>query len=229
MKRVLLLGLVALVAVVVAGAATFAYVLTQPQPVRLTVANGSTVGVIEGDFVNYPWTNSTIVHYFNGTTYANQSGDPSSALTLRLKTSTYYAGADYLVITDIFATVQGTFASGLHLSGLTLTVNQTGRGNAWGAAEPVQGPNPTNISYDPANRQMINLGPGVNAFTPTLANQTGKSPFYEFAFPAYIQDEDPIGYNQFLGLRATLTGPFTPAVSVGILLQIIDTPGGAWG
>ncbi len=213
----------------VAAAATFAFVMDSPQPTRLTVADGSAVGVIEGDFFNYQNTSTPLIRYFNATTYANQSSGPASVLTLRLHTSTYYAAAEYLVLIDIFATVQGDFASDLQLSGLTLACNQTGQGGAAGFAEPVQLPSPINISYDPANRQTFNLAAGTDAFTPTLANQTGKGPFYEFFFPAYIEGLGFLGHNEFLGFRATVTGSFTPAVSIGILLKIIDMPGGVWG
>lgn len=216
MKRILLLGLVGLVAIAVAGAITFAYMLT-PRPISLTVDDGSAVGVIEANFANYTLTNSSIVRYFNATTYANESVGPTSALTVRMFTSTFYdAGGGWLVV-DINTTVEGEFASGLHLGGLTLACNQTGQPVfVWGVAEP----GAVNVSGYP--QKIDNSG----TFAPTLVNQTGKGSLYEFLYPAYISEQDILSRVEFLGFRATVTGEFTPAVSVGILLQIIDAPGG---
>lgn len=222
MKRMLVLAIVALVVVAVAGSAILAYVAMRPQLVPLTVTDGSTVGVIEANFANYTYTNASIIRFFNATTYANRSDGRTSTLTLRLHTSTYYASVLGLVIVEIDAIVQGEFASDLHLNGLNLTCNQTGHSGEylWGYAAPLWEPGPINVSYDRAS--------GPPTFTPLLVNQTGKGPFYEFLFPVHVQDQNPLGYNQFVGLRTTVTGAFTPAVSVGILLQLIDIPGGVW-
>ncbi len=207
----------------VAGSIVVAYVWSQPRPVELTVADGSTVGSIEGDFVRHG-SNDSIIRFFNATTYANESDGRASVLTLRLRTWTFFEAATGMVITDIEVKVEGEFRSNLHVGGLSLSYNQTGCPSAfaWGYAEP----NPVNISYDPASHQMIYVCNGTAAFTPTLENQTGQGAVYMFVFPALVEDKNPLGYNQSVAFRATVSGDFRPDVSVGILLRIIDVPGG---
>lgn len=224
------------------GSAAIVYGLTKPPALAaLVVKDGSITDVLEGDFANY---NSAygFVRYFNATTYANQSSGPTSTLTLRLFTATYaFAG---VVHTDMYAAVQGEFASNLNLTGLTLAYNETG--TIWGF---YAGPqlDPTNISQYPpdwmTNFTYTNItwpgstnvtynGPpitsaaatGSAALTPALVNETRKGPVYEFAFSAWLWAEYPLVSNGFLGFRATVTGRFTPDVSVGILLQVLDVP-----
>ena len=209
-----------------AASAAYVYVLTNgPKGPALSVSPGWITGVVEGDFVktNSSW-NGSIIRFFNATTYANESTGRTSILRLHLLTLTFYEGATGMVITTIEVTVEGAFSSDLHIGGLTLVYNQTGCPGAWawGYAKP----SPVNISYDPGNHQMIYVCNGVAAFTPTLENQTGQGAVYTFVFPALIEDHDPLGSNQFVGFRATVSGDFTPAVSVDISLQIVDVPGG---
>ena len=208
------------------GSATYVYLLTSgPKAPALSVSDGSITGIIQGDFVktNSTW-NGSIIRFFNATTYANESSGRTSVLALRLRTMTYYEGATGMVITAAELRVEGEFSSDLHIGGLKLSYNQTGCPGAWawGYAEPA----PVNISYDPANHQMIYVCNGAAAFMPTLENQTGQGAVYAFAFPALVEDHDPLGSNQFVAFRAMVSGEFTPIVSVGILLQIIDVPGG---
>jgi hypothetical protein len=150
--------------------------------------------------------------------FANQSAGTASALSIRLRAAAFFIPGYNLVETDIDATVMGEFASGLYLSGLTLTYNQTGQ---FGASRGGALSGPTNLSYDPAQIADVS-GPGSAVLTPALLNQTGKAPFYEFVFPAFFMTWYPVGYNHFVGFRATVTGSFAPAVSVGILLDVID-------
>ena len=206
-------------AVIVAVAGVSVYVLTRPPPILLTIRDGSATGAIEGNFTNYTDTNAPLVRDFTAATYANQGDGPISALALRLRTDTVYNAAQGWVDVYVDLRVQGTFASDLHLGGLTVVCNQTGE-----LAEGTSGPNPTNVSSDPAHPQMFQFSADPGTFTPTLMNQTGRGPFYEFLFPAAVHDAAPLAHRAIMGFRATVTGSFTPAVSVGILLNIIDVP-----
>lgn len=125
-------------------------------------------------------------------------------------------------MTDIDIAVQGEFTSNLRVNGLALACNQTGPADAFDWGYAVAGA--VNVSYDPAHHQSIFVGAGTAAFTPTLLDESGNGPVYEFVFPAYVEDHDPLGYTQFVGFSATVTGLFTPAVSVGIILSIVDVP-----
>jgi hypothetical protein len=211
--------LVLAVVVLVVVAILSVYVLTRPPPIPLRVSDGSTTGVIEGNFA-YIGSATPLVRYFDATTYANQSGGPTSALTLHLFTGTYISGG--MVTTDVFITVRGEFASNLHAAGLTLTGNQTGNFSAGQWVDGRTEQNPVNISYA---WQSMEWAAGPATFTPTLVNQTGPGPLYEFVYPVSGSIWTPLGDSAFVGFRATVTGQFTPAVSVGILLQIIDVPG----
>lgn len=213
------------------GSATLVYEVTKP--LALVVTDGSITGVLEGNFAKYVWTNATLLEYFNATTNANQSGGPTSTLTLRLLTSTYSYPQG--VFTAVFAMVQGEFASNLNLTGLTLACNETG--NIWNvdagpwlnsSIQAMLGPWPgsTNVTYSGPMITGTN-GTGSVALTPTLVNETGKGPFYEFAFSGWFTTTyplDPSASNGFLGFRATVTGRFTPDVSVGFLLHVLDVP-----
>ncbi len=205
------------------GSGTLVYELAKA-PVHLMVTDGSMIGVIEGNFANVS-SLSPLVGHFTTTTYANQSSGTGSTLALRLNTSTFFIPGYNLVETDIKVTVQGVFASNLNLSGLTVTYNQTGQlAAARGGALSSR----TNVSYDPV--QIANVtGPGSAVLTPALLNQSATAPFYEFVFPSFFMTWYPVGHDHFLGFRVTVAGRFTPAVGVGILLKLMDVPGGVWG
>ncbi len=243
MKRSFLVGLLAvgLVGLVVTPLAF--------QGPNLIVTDGSITRALEGDFANYTNTGTPFVRYFNATTYANESGGPTSILRLRLLTATYYDLSLATVYTTVYAAVQGEFASNLELTGVSLAYNNTGTyWNEYGS--PLL--NPTNITlYLNPNISLYNItwpgstnvtyngpqitstnGTGSAALTPALVNETGKGPFYGFAFSAWLWTDyplNPLRSSGFLGFRATVTGAFTPAVSVSILLALIDVPGGVWG
>lgn len=208
----------------------------------LSVSEGSVTGTVEGNFTSITDNRYAIIRYFNATTYANQSGGPTSTLTLQLYTATVYApalsdpvtGQPGVVMVDIEAAIRGAFASNLHLSGLTFTFNETGRlAGAMGHLDSLGPPYPINVSHPDTESAASGLvagfvGPDSGSITPTLLNQTGRGMFYEFLCPVAIQFVNAPGYNEFVGFRATVTGPFTPNVSVAILLQVIDLPGGVW-
>jgi hypothetical protein len=215
------------VAVIVVAAVISLYVLTPPPPIPVTVSNGSTTGVMEANFLNYTNTDAPFVQDFNATTYASQNGGPTSALTLRLHAAavSQYSmaapGPQGFIYVDIDIVVQGEFASNLRLNGLTLTGNQSGNFSAGQFAMGRTNPNQTNISNA---WQGLSWTAGPATFTPTLVNQTGKGPFYEFVYSAFVQVDNPILYSSFVGFRATVTGQFSPSVSVGILFQVVEAP-----
>lgn len=231
-RRTLFLAVALVVVAVVAATVAVVYVFTRPPPIPLTVSDGSTTGVLEANFMDYTWTNTSLLWYFNATTYANQSGGAASTLTLRLFAGAFYDPSPGIVVVDIEAAVYGEFASNLHLSGLTLTGNQTGR-LAWGVGHPEASPysyagytqpGPVNVTYQPQAFLGQISGPGSASLTPPLVNETGKGPYYEFVYPIQFMEQDPLGDNTFFGFRATVTGDFAPDVSVGILLHIVNQP-----
>ncbi len=232
MKRVFAVGLAVLIVVALAAYT----VMYNPGP-ALVVTEGSITGVLEGNFANYTNTYTVPLEYFNATTYANQSGGLGSTLTLRLLTATNSQSLG--IFTAVYVRAEGEFASNLNLTGLTLVYNKSGTfwdvlasplldgGSIMRYPSPnITWPGSTNVTYSgPMITSAFNTTSG--ALTPTLANETGKGPFYEFAFSARIWAEcplDPSASNDFLGFRATVTGRFTPDVSVGILLQVLDVP-----
>ena len=127
-------------------------------------------------------------------------------------------------------TVAGSFAPNLEPGALEFTVNETG---------PLIGlqlfsvPAKTNLSFD-SQLNVVLSGAGTSSLSATLTNRSQTTPLYEFGFrpPPYsggtFQVEWRPEYNHFVGFRATVTGPFTPAVSASILLEIINTDGGTW-
>ena len=235
-RRRLTLVLVVAAVVVVAGVSL--YVLTRPPPIPsipLTVTDGSTTGVIEGSFASYTSTNASLVRTFNATTYANESDGQASSLALSLYSWTYFDG--FHVITNVFVTMRGGFASNLEPGELTLTYNQTGRftqayGHAWSSPTNLSFgvlndsvPGPMNVSTNPGHVAYVS-GPGSAVLTASLVNRTDEARSYEFVFPAFFSPvQYPIGYNHLFGFRATATGRFTPAVSVGILLDMLYVVG----
>lgn len=210
------------------------YVFTRPPPISLTVSDGSTTGVIEANFANYS-SIAPFVRYFNTTTYAIQTGGPTSVLTLRLFTYTFpvgnYSAGGFLDV-NIVATVRGRIASNLHLDGLALTYNETGQflnatGAPGGSAVSYIVPEPINVTFceSCSASQVIGLtNDGAGTLTPDLVNQTGVGPVYAFVFPMMFEITERPGYGFFAGFRATVTGQFTPAVSVGIFFKVIDVP-----
>lgn len=229
MKRVFLATIIA--AIIVLAAGTVTYFLTRPPtPIGLKVADGSQNGIIEGNFQAYTDYAVPFVRFFNATTSANQTVGSSSTLMLQLHTRTVYDPGVGLAYVDIFAAVQGQFASNLKPSGVTLTLNESGQyigGTAFGVATPATGlswVSPNNVSFGPGSSSpTVSLdGPAVANLTPILLNDTGSGPFYQFVYPVFFSVwEVPTG-DHFIGLRVMVTGPFVPAVSVGILLQIVD-------
>lgn len=221
MKRIASVGLAGLITVALV-LALFAYWITSaPTGPVLVVTDGSIIGTIEGNFTNYTDTNKPLVRDFNATTYANQTGGPPSVLALRLHTDTNYNGAQGWTDVYVTVTVLGTFASDLHLSELSLVCNQTGE---WAEAWPK--PGAVNITNGASLSQPVQFTTGTGTLTSTLVNQTGIGPLYEFVFPLTIHEVAALAFKAVLGIRATVTGRFAPAVGVAILLQIIDVPGG---
>jgi hypothetical protein len=223
-------------AVVIVVAAVSVYILTWPPPIPLTIKDGSTTGLIEGNLKSAHSGNPLVLN-FTATTYANQTAAAASTLTLRALTLTdsESGNGSGTVWTYLFVTVQGEFASDLDLTGLRLAYNGTGAfGDAVGRASPgpytiTRQPNPNitwagpmlNVSYNTDQFSDTN-SVGYAALTPTYVNETGKGPFYKFAFSAIWQAQYPLGSSGYFALRASVTGDFAQSVSVGILLHVID-------
>ncbi len=224
MKRILALGLAGLIVVALAASGVVIYVVTRPPalPINLAVSDGSTLGAIEGNFTNITDTRDALVLQFGATVYANQSGVASSKLSIHVWTETYYdavAGAMYQFDN---VTIMGRFASNLRPSGLQLTLNETGP--AIGLHTDIL-PQGANVSF---NSEVVTLyQDGTTNLSATLINGGAAAPF-DFGYYTEFNVVWRPWYNHFVGFRATVTGPFTPAVGVGILLKIINTSGGTW-
>lgn len=219
MKRTLLLGLVGLVALVVVLAAIFAYALIPP-PVRLTVVEGSAVGVIEGNLTSIS-SIPGLVLVFEATTYANQSGSASSIVNLRVWTDTYYVAGSGDVEIEVLMNISGRLAANLHPTTVVAAVNQSGPFAVVRSLGPQAG---LNVSFDAA--QYITLVDNASgSLSATLVNQGGTYNFFGYSLILLV-DARP-WYNRFLGFRAGVSGQ---ALSVGVtvLLKIINDAGGIW-
>jgi hypothetical protein len=210
------------------------YVLTRPPPIPLTVSDGSLSKIIEATFADYQDTGHPIFRVYTATTYANQSDGASSRLTLRLFVVAFDAPPRGATL-GMFAIVSGRFAPNLSPTRLTFTFNQTGRyASAYGYAyptafnnslpnAPIAFPGPTNVTYEGAFLPQV-VGTGSSSIGSSFLNESKAGPSYDFLYPAYIEEVDPLGDDAFLAIRATVMGPFTPAVSVGILVHLVNIP-----
>ena len=184
---------------------------------NLTVTDGSITGVIEGNLTASS-TISELVSDFNATTYANQSGFPASTLSLRLQGWTYYDSGSQAVLTNIMVTVLGRLASSLRPTGFQLAYNHSGPNISATSNPGFQAG--SNVSYN--GLQGFSC-PGSNSLSGTI---TGGD--HGFSYSDLIVVTYRPQYNHFLGLRVALLGLVTP-VGVGVLLKIINVPGGSWG
>lgn len=225
MKRIHLLAILVAVVVVASTSTALAYILTRP--LNLAVSDGSTSGTIEGNLTTVSSWNP-LVRNFTATTYANQTGHPSSTLVMQIQTATYFVGPSpgYL---ELLLTVNalGHFASDLHPSGLSLMGNQTGTAlDSLGFQSGQQAG--TNVSFNP-NQMVGGWGNGSwAAERVAFVNEAGAGTYYDFSYTAvYIlsvyMGSDYLGSAHFDGFRVTVDGSFTPSVGVGVLLQIINT------
>ncbi len=223
-RRTVLLATLVSAAIVLAGFAV--YLLARPPPTPLRISDGSAARLFAATFDVYTDTAHAIERSYSATTHANQSDGAVSVLTLRLDTWAFFVpgpNSGGFVQVDILPVVIGVFTSDLHLDALTVVCNQTGPSalSTW----PAYGvPAGDNTSFDAGRGGMVSSGPNTQTLTPVLDNQSGEGPFYAFTFPAgaYFEDTGDMGLNAFVGVRATVTGSFAPAVSVGILLHIVD-------
>ncbi len=221
-RRSLRVLAVLLLAVVLAVAGVVAYVVTRPPDlVSLKVTDGSRVGVISGNLTSILSNNSRVLD-FAVTTYANETNGLTSKLILRLHTWTLYDGTCGCVDFNVIATIVGDFAADLRPSALRLAVNQTGPNASLQSWEADQVG--TNVSFNPM--QSFSLSSGTEALNATIIGEAGKP--YSFQYSDYFNMRASPRYNRFLGFQAVVTGSFTPAVDVGILLKIINVPGGIW-
>ena len=230
MKRVHLLAILVALVVVTSTSVVLAYILTRPpSPIALAVSNHPIVGRIEGNFTSITDTAFAIIREFNTTTYANQSAGPVSTLSLRVWTETVYDPNAGVVRLYADVTVAGSFAKSLMPGALGFTVNETGPQIG---LQLISVPATTNLSFD-SQLNFVLSGAGTGSLSATLTNRSQATPLYEFGFRpppggGMFGVEWRPQYNHFIGFRATVTGPFTPAVSASILLEIINTGGGTW-
>ncbi len=220
-RRTLVLAVAAVV--VVAGVSV--YVLTRPLPIPLTVTDGSTTAAIEGNLTGTGSTSPSGMHYFNATTYASQSQGPDSTLSLRLVVDAGFlaspsdpSSGEWLM--TVTMTGVGRFAANLHPSQLILTVNETSANVNVDVENSYR--TGANVTFNPVtNGGFANNGSAWVAATPTGPNPTGT---YVFSFSDIWFIDERLSFNGTYDFRATVTGGFTPSVSVGILLRIIDLP-----
>lgn len=228
------LALVLAVAAVVVVAGVSAYVLTRPPPIPLTISEGSTSQVVQATFANFG-SNCPVYRSYVATTWANESDGATSALTLHLYLGAFIDGD--LVRLDLFPVVSGSFAPDLHPARLTLTFNETGArytgaygwpyttafNNSFPAA-PVAFPAPTNVTIHSQDSLPEVAGNGSTSLDTSLVNTSTSGARYEFLYAMLIIMQDPLGDNAFFAVRATVTGPFAPAVNVDILVHLVDVP-----
>ena len=209
--------------VVLAAAGIVTYFVTRPPAlVDLTVTGGSAVGAIEGNLMTVGSNQTELVLDFAATTYANETDGAASTFTLQLHTWTLYDTTCGCVVVNVNATVVGAFASDLHPASLQLLANQTGpNGSLQSWADEQYG---TNVSFDPG--QSIGFYNGSGILSATIVGGAGTT--HHFSYAGFFNARGRPWYNRFVGFRATVTGAFTPAVSVGILLKIVNTAGGVW-
>ncbi len=178
------------------------------------MADGSTVGAISGNLTNlsspYP-----LFLDFVAMTYANETNGAASTLILRLHTWTFYDGGCGCVEVDVIASAAGAFVSDLHPADLQLWANQTGANGSLQSWPDQQ--SGINVSFDPGQGFGSYNGSGV-------LSSTVSSGAHRFSYSDRFEVNGRPWYNRFVGFRATVMGDFTPAVSVGILLSIINLP-----
>lgn len=217
--RIVLAVLLITVLLVIAGVVT--YVVTRPPLlIDLKVTDGSTVGVIEGNLTSYGAPERpALVLDFAATTYANETDGEASTLTIRIHSWTLFDSTCGCVRVNINATVAGLFASDLRPGGLQLEANQTGPNGALQSWAEMQFG--TNVSFDPDYSFGFYNGSGI--LSGTIVGGSSR-----FSYSDFFDVWGRPWYNRFAGFRATVIGPFTPAVSVSILLKIVNTNGGMW-
>ncbi len=223
---------VVILVVVLVSASTsvaLAYVLTgSPAPIHLAVSENPILGVISGNLTGI-FSNASLVREFEAITYANQSGGPASTLTLQVRTETYDDPGNGVVRTLVGLTLAGHFASALGPRNLLLTVNDTGPAISLQVDSVLVA---TNFTFD-SDPYISLLQASTGSLSASLTNAGSAIPFYQFGIQSTISGDTfevsfSPQYNHFVGFRATVTGPFTPAVSVSVLLEIINTNGGTW-
>ncbi len=222
MKRAFVL-ITFLLAIVLAVAGAITYIVTRPPAlIDLKVTDGSTVGAIEGNLTAAGSNQTDLILDFAATTYANETPGAVSTLMLRLHTGTYYDSYGGDVVVEIYAVVVGAFASDLRPASLQLWANQTGgNGSLQSWADRQFG---ANVSFDPAQSFVVLNGTGT--LSAIIGSASGNT--FRFGYSDYFEVNGRPWFNRFVGFRVTVTGPFAPAVSVGILLKVINTNGGTW-
>jgi len=212
--------------VLLGGFATVAYELTRPPagaaPIELSITNGSVTDNIEGNLTTVGSNQTDLIINFTASTFAQTSNGSTSKLTLLLHTWTLYDSACGCVDVNVIATIVGSFVAALEPSDVSLVANQTGPNatlQSWAAYQAG-----TNVSFDPA--QTVSLSGGSAALKATVIGEAGRP--YNFSYANYFNMRAAPRYNRFLGFQAMVMGHFNPVVSVGILLKIINVPGGIW-
>lgn len=223
MKRVRLYAVLVAVALIASTSVVLIYALTTTPD--LAVFDGSIMTTIEGNFSAVSST-SPLWKNFSATTYINQSEHPGSTLTISLHTAAYYDSGwsgGGVVVLNVFVRVLGHFASNLHPGQLLLTYNETG--TLISGASQTGFRTGTNVSLSDAPLSVVDAG---SATLPVpLIDESAAVPFYDFNYSDFIRVEWSYPRNHFVGLNAGVTG-LGALARVGVLLEILNQPGGTW-
>ena len=206
---------------VLLGGLSTALVYGLSKPAALVVTDGSLVGTIEGNFPNYT-SGAPLVLNLTATTWVKQTEHPISNLALRLDTWTFYDPLAAAMVVNVNLSVRGIFASDLRPGELLLVCNLTGQdmtvsSEPWFSEE-------VNVT-PPEGPGIVLGGNGSSTQTIPLVGAPGTGTYFEFVYSEKVMAIGRYWSNHFLGFRAALAGLGAP-VGVGILLRIIDVPGG---
>lgn len=218
-RSIMILSSVVVVAVVVIGGFAFFY---QAPRAQLIVHDGSTTGLIHGDFLDLG-PSASIHSYFNATSTAERPGHPESVLTLQVIARTSWDEDNGAVETIILVTVLGRLDSNLSAREIRVELNQTAYNTAVDFMETqIDG---VNVSLEGINGKGF-WDNSSGTMTASLDRDRDSSPYFWFWCSNYIHVWAlQKGYLQerFLGIHASLIGWFEPEFSVGVLLKIVNT------
>ncbi len=199
-------------AVVVVASVVAVVVLMAPSPTPLLVRYASNVGLMEGNLTSVS-SGQPLLLDIAATTTASEADGAGSNLTLRLVAWLFYVSASHQVILNVNATAGGVFAPGLHPERVQISANVSASSSSvyygaflWGE----------NVSFGANQYSWFgNGGHGTVTATPTADAFVFSDPTEAFVMP------QP---SFFLGFNATVSGSFSPPLSVSVLLHVVDEP-----
>ena len=220
-------------AVVVVVAAVSAYLTLTRAPIPLSISDGSVFGLIRGNLTSVS-SGSPLALYLNATTRATQGAGPSSTLIMQVVTWTYFVAGPQghyydggYIDTNFNVTIRGHFASNLHPVVLQFTVGEIAAIQAGGGLDIVWTEpgyqTGTNVTFD-HNQELAFFGTGSAAGTETLTSSASSGPYYDFAYGDWVDAWGYVGHNRLVSIRASIEGPFAPAVSLEMGFAIVDAP-----